>query len=114
MDLSFKYINNTSQCAEALTKLKIHRMSRMIALEIKNLYTNIPNNEVLDLIKAKLQKGAVWDSKIQQEITELVKVTVSQSYFDSDNTYWQQGSGTPMGSLISSILAEIFLQNLDN
>jgi hypothetical protein len=28
--------------------------------------------------------------------------------------FWQQDSGTPMGSPISSILAEIFLQNLEN
>jgi hypothetical protein len=60
MDLSFKYnTNNTSQCAEALTKLKIHPMSRMITFDIENLYTNIPNNGVMDLIKAKLHKEAV-------------------------------------------------------
>jgi hypothetical protein len=42
----------------------------------------------MDLIKAKLHKEAVWDSKIQQVI-ELVNDTVSQNYLESDNTYWQ-------------------------
>jgi hypothetical protein len=38
---------------------------------------------------------------------------MSQNYFEFDNIIWQQENGTPMGSPISSILAEIFLQHLE-
>jgi hypothetical protein len=42
----------------------------------------------------------------------LVKTTTTQNYFEIDNSFWQQHEGTPMGSPISSMLAEIFLQHL--
>jgi hypothetical protein len=51
---------------------------------------------------------------IHNEINELLKLTIFQNYFISDNTIWQQDNGTPMGAPISSILEEIFLQNLEN
>jgi retron-type reverse transcriptase len=51
---------------------------------------------------------------LHDEINELLKVKIFQNYFIRDNAIWQQDNGTPMGSPISSVLAEIFLQNLEN
>jgi hypothetical protein len=55
----------------------------------------------------------IISKKLHDEINELLKITIFQNYFVSDNTIWQQENGTPMGSPISGILAEIFLQNLE-
>jgi retron-type reverse transcriptase len=89
-------------------------MSKIITLDITNLYTSIPSNEVIELINQKLQELGLDSKNLQDEVIELAKVTIHQNYFESNNMFWQQDSGTPMGSPISSILAEIFLQNLEN
>jgi hypothetical protein len=47
---------------------------------------------------------------MQNEITNLIKVTINQKYFKINNTIWQQTNGTQIGSPIPSTLAEIFLQ----
>jgi hypothetical protein len=44
---------------------------------------------------------------------ELVKTTLNQNYFEFNNAIWHQESGRLMGFPISSILAEISLQNYD-
>jgi hypothetical protein len=49
----------------------------------------------------------IFQENLQDEVIELAKVTIHQNYFESNNMFWQQDSGTPMGSPISSILAEI-------
>jgi hypothetical protein len=49
-----------------------------------------------------------------EEIIELVNVTINQNYFKINNTYWQQQNGTLMGSSVSNVPAEIFLQELEN
>jgi hypothetical protein len=113
MNVPYKYnIDSTVQCAEALKMLSIQPTSKMITLDITNLYTNIPSNEAIDLINQKLQETVLGNKNLQDEVIELVKVTIQQNYFESNNMYWQQDSGTPVGSPIASILAEIFLQNL--
>jgi hypothetical protein len=43
----------------------------------------------------------------------MVKITMNQNYFEVDNTLWLQENGSPMGSPVSSMLAEIFLQELE-
>jgi hypothetical protein len=50
---------------------------------------------------------------MQNEVLDLVNVTINQNYFKINHTYWKQEDGTPMGSPISSILGEIFLQKLE-
>jgi hypothetical protein len=49
-----------------------------------------------------------------EEIIELVNVTINQNCFKINNTYWQQQNGTLMGSSVSNVPAEIFLQELEN
>jgi hypothetical protein len=39
-----------------------------------------------------------------------INVTVNQNYFEFEDSIWQQTDGMPVGSPISSIFAEIFLQ----
>jgi hypothetical protein len=94
-------------------ELDIHSTYRMLTLDITNLYTNIPNKEVIELITMELQVNSHYDVNIQNKDTELMKVTMKQNYFLFEGTVWQQENGTPMRSPISSILAEIFLQNLE-
>jgi retron-type reverse transcriptase len=43
----------------------------------------------------------------------MIKITMNQNYFEIDNTFWLQENGTPMGSPVSSILAKIYLQELE-
>jgi hypothetical protein len=86
----------------------------MITLDIVNLYTNIPNTENLDIIQTRLQNNTQWDKELQKEVLDLVNVTVKQNYFKVYEEVWQQIYGTPMGSPIFGILAEIHLQEVEN
>jgi hypothetical protein len=57
LNLPYKYnINNTIQCTESLTKLNILPTSKIITLDIINLYTNILSNETIELMYHKLQE----------------------------------------------------------
>jgi hypothetical protein len=53
----------------------------MLTLDITNLYTNIPINETMWLIKKKLNENTCFDDITQYEIIELIKSTMSQKLF---------------------------------
>jgi hypothetical protein len=57
----------------------------MLTLGVTNLYTNIPINETIDLITTKLKDDACLDDITQNEVIELIKITMSQNYFEFDN-----------------------------
>jgi hypothetical protein len=55
LDLPFKYnFKNSIECAERIKEPNIQPTYKMLALDITNLYTNIPINETIDLITTKL------------------------------------------------------------
>jgi hypothetical protein len=111
MKLRYTYsLKNSLQCAQTINNMSFETNRKMMSLNITDLYTNIPIREVTN-IKSTLE-GSALSSNIQDELIMLVKTTMTQNYFEIDNSFWQQHEGTPMGSPISSMLAEIFLQHL--
>ena len=106
-------IKNTVNLTEQLKDIKITNKTKIISLDIKNLYTNIPINETLDIIRDQLKLLNQDDDKTNQ-IISLLELTLKQNYFKYNNVYYYQKDGLPMGSPISSIISEIFLQSLEN
>jgi hypothetical protein len=67
----------------------------MITLDIKDLYINIPIDETLDIIKARLLQN---NTQITHQILSLLRVILSQNYFTFQQKIYQPNRGISMGS----------------
>jgi DNA integrity scanning protein DisA with diadenylate cyclase activity len=85
---------------------------RMITFDMKDLYVNIPINVTLSITKALLLEQN--NEHTTKEIISLLDIIFQQNYFISQNNIYQPEKGISMGSPISVIVAEIFLQHLEN
>jgi hypothetical protein len=65
------------------------------------------------IIRVTAQNNPQWDITMQKYVSDVLNVTTNQNYFKINGTYLQQEDGTLMGNPISSIFAEIFLQELE-
>jgi hypothetical protein len=108
---SYNVINSTN-LAHDLTKLELHENHRMITCDIKDLYVNIPIDETIKFLKAKLLRNN--NTQITHQIIALLKATLSQNYFAFQQKIYQPEQGIAMGSPISSLVAEIFLQHYED
>ena len=77
------------------------------------MYTNIPIPETIDIIKSNLELLNEPSDTIN-ELTTLLINTLEQNYFCHNHNYYLQEDGLPMGSPLSSIISEIFLQELES
>jgi hypothetical protein len=77
------------------------------------MYTNIPTEKLIDIIDS-LCKEHMLDDKLRHEITKVSKVIKQQNYFQFLDSFFIQERGLAMGSPISSIFSELFLQNVEN
>ena len=75
----------------------------------KDLYVNIPIDETINIIKTKLQQNNT--RQLTYQIIAMIKTVLQQNYFAFQQTIYQPKQGISMGSPISGIIAEIFLQN---
>jgi hypothetical protein len=103
-------VTNSTKIANDLTKLQIHVNRRMITLDIKDIYVNIPIDETLDIIRARLLQNN--DAQITHQIFSLLRQSY-QNYFTSQQNIYQPNQGMSMGSPISSLIAKIFLQQYE-
>ena len=105
-------ITNSTNLAHDLSKLELHENHSLITFDIKDLYVNISVSETLNIVIAKLLQNN--DSQIAQQVLILLKEILSQNYFTFQQGIYQPEQGIAMGSPISSIIAEIFLQNFED
>ena len=82
----------------------------MASFDIKNLYTNIPIKETLEIIKIHLK-----EKKLEKKYTtQLINIIENIMNFQFNNKLYEQREGIPMCSPTLGTMSEIFLQNMEN
>jgi hypothetical protein len=105
-------VTNSTNLANDLTKLEIQENHKTISFDIKDLYVNIPVGETLNIIKCKLLKNN--NIRITHQMLSLLKVILSQNYFMFQQKIYHPAQGISMGSPVSSLIAEIFVQHYED
>jgi len=94
------------------TKLTINDKYRLITLDIKDLYVNIPINETISTTRTQLLKHN--DQLTTNQICTVLGTILGQNYFTFQDHCYQPDRGVAMGSPLSGVMAEIFLHLEDS
>ena len=105
-------INNSTELAQNLTRLTINDNHRLINLDIKDLYVNIPIDETIRTTSTQLLKHN--DQQTTNQICNILGTILRQNYFEFQDNCYQPDKGVAMGSPLSGTMAEVFLQQLEN
>jgi hypothetical protein len=81
-------------------------------MDIKGLYVNIPISYTCNIANKLLNNNQV-DEHIARDIMSILKMIMNQNYFLYEGKFYKPTSGVAMGSPLSSVIAEIFLQDLE-
>jgi len=76
------------------------------------LYVNIPLKETIDITRTQLLKNN--NTQTTNQIINLLEVILRQNYLVFQKQIYQPNKGVAMVSPISGIMAEIFIQHLEN
>ncbi|OXA39128.1 hypothetical protein Fcan01_26135 [Folsomia candida] len=109
-------IKNSTEFVEELKKKKSRFGDKKVSFDVTSLFTMVPIPETLDYIKERLESYPdleKWTSLPIDDIMSLLKLCTSSSYFQFQNNYYKQNDGTAMGSPLSPVIAEFFLQKLE-
>ena len=105
-------VRNSTTLADNLTKIDINEHCRLVTYDIKDLYVNIPLRETLKITELMLNKEN--DEQVTKQIIALLDAILKQNYFEFQNNLYQPEKGVAMGSPISGIMAEVFLQHIED
>ncbi|XP_031346256.1 uncharacterized protein LOC116173113 [Photinus pyralis] len=118
---SHQSIKNSTQLIHNINKITpLQPNSIMISFDIVNLYTNIPIHNTLSILSDILYNHDSFRKNFKlnpidiQNLLKLFDLTTQQNFFTFNSKYYQMQDGLPMGSPISGILANIFIDHLEN
>ena len=108
-------INNTNAFLTNIKDLKLEPDEILISFDVVSLFTSIPLGTGKRITNELLTNDELWQTRTKldkHDILELLDLCLSTE-FSFQNCYYRQISGTPMGSPLSSILAEAVMQDLE-
>jgi len=110
-DCSFN-VKNTVQLIKDLANIPYNQKLRLTSFDISNMYTNIPTEELIKIIKTACQNNNIEDN-LARNIINLSKIIIDQNYFQFLDKTYVQTEGLAMGAPTSSIFSELYLQFLE-
>ena len=114
--MSTLHVQNTKDFIQQLKEVKLQQDETIISYDVKALFTSVPIQPVLNIIKNKLEN----DQQLQQrtsmsvsQVTSLLEYCLRSTYFVFQGEYYEQLEGAAMGSPLSPIIANIYMEEFE-
>ena len=109
------YLKDTTQFIHEISNLTIDNNAWLVTVDVKSLYTNIPNNEGIQACyNAWLEQETTYPQHPPAEtLKELLELVLKLNVFEFNNKYYLQKFGTAMGSKLAPAYANVFMGDLE-
>ena len=110
-------VNNTKDLVDALQDLQIPPGRKLVSFDVSALFTSVPVDKALQIIQARLELDPTLKARCELtvvQLTQLLDFCLNTTYFVVDNTYYQQTHGAAMGSPVSPIVCNIYMEDFED
>ncbi len=110
------HVKNSKDLAQSLSELVIQEDEILNSHDVVSIFTNTPIEKALEIIKDRLQKDQTWKEVSNLEIMdiiELLEFVLTTTYFRFRGQLYCQTFGAAMGSPVSPLVADIYMEYLE-
>jgi len=108
-----KTVKNSFELYKALSGTKINDTHLLISLDAVSLFTNVPQDLAINSI---VKRWSLIEQKTnipKDEFLGAIELILSSTFFIFNKKIYRQTFGTPMGSPLSPVIANLVLQDLE-
>ena len=101
---------------DRVSKVTLQLGECLCSYDVTALLTSVPVDQALDIIRELLaQDTSLWDRTLLlvQNIIELFGFCLHNTYFSFQNKIYEQVEGVAMGSPLSLIVANLYMENFE-
>ena len=113
MGKSPHHIQSTGDFVAKAKRLTLQLGECLSSYDVTSLFTSVPIDPALNIIKDLLEKDEKLNERtvlLVQNIIELLGFCLHNTYFSFQNKFYEQVEGAPMGSLVSPIVANLYME----
>ncbi|XP_011861944.1 PREDICTED: uncharacterized protein LOC105558715, partial [Vollenhovia emeryi] len=104
--LNDSHNRNSMDFVNKITKIKTEPNDILVSFDVVSLFTNVPVQDTLDIIRTS--------KEIPSTLFPLIEHCLNSTYFQFEGEFYEQTTGAAMGSPISPIIANIFMEHFEN
>jgi len=107
------HINNSFDLVDKLSNIIIDNDTNLISLDVVSLFTNVPIDLALSSVSSRWCFIREVCGLPECEFLNAVRFVLNSTFFVFNNIIYRKTFGTPMGSPLSPVIADIVLQDLE-
>jgi len=113
LPIAVSHINNSLDLIQKLENLYIPDNCILVSLDVISLFTNVPIESITDILEEKWSFIETHSTIPKEEFFNAINLVLHSTFFVFNNKFYKQTYGAPMGSPLSPIIADLFLQKLE-
>ena len=116
MGNTYFFVMNTWHFVEMMREEKLGPEEMLVSFNVSSLFTNVPNQEAVQVIKKKLKEDQSLPSCTSltpERITELLEICLITTYFRFHGRFYEQPEGAAMGFPVSAIVANMYMEHFE-
>ena len=113
---SIHHVQNTRDFVEQIKEIRLKQRECIISYDVAALFTSVPIQPVINIIKEKIARDTELHKRTSMNInhiTTLLEFCLTSTSFVFQGQYYQQMEGAAMGSPLSPIVANIFMEKFE-
>ena len=110
------HVYNNKDFLESIKDIKVEEDECIMSYDVSALFTSIPIDTTIDIIKKQLEDDKDLHSRSNMTIKHiccLLEFCLKNTYFKFNGKFYEQKEGAAMGSPISPIVANLFMEDLE-
>ncbi|UYV80991.1 hypothetical protein LAZ67_19002420 [Cordylochernes scorpioides] len=85
----------------------------MVSFDVTSLYLSLAYPLIINSLRTFLENAPLLDTLTAETVVELTSICLGMSTFTFDAQFFKQTKGSPMGSPLSTVVAEVVMRSLD-
>ena len=110
------HVKNSADFVSKIKDLEVPPPWKLISFDVSALFTSIPINEAIQVVRECLRKDLTWRQRTSlqaEDVLQLLDLCLNTTYFLYQGEFYQQKQGAAMGSPISPIIANLFMEDFE-
>ncbi|XP_078698375.1 uncharacterized protein LOC144925943 [Branchiostoma floridae x Branchiostoma belcheri] len=111
-----EHINNSKDLVTKIQQVKLEDGDVLTSFDVKALFTSVPGKEEVQMAVKRAEEDPSWKSRTlltPEEFGDLLLLVVSTTYFQYNSMIYEQTYGMAMGSPLSPVLANLFMEEFE-
>ena len=110
------HLKNTQHFVQQLQGKKLESGEVITSFDVNTLFTSVPVHPGIQIVKQRLQQDTTLPQRTSMstpQITSLLEFCLTKTYFLFQGKYYEQVQGAVIGSPISPLIGNIFMEEFE-